>query len=103
MNVKLIMNWDIKPGHDQDYFEFKVREWIPGIAELGLKPSGAWYTGYSQEECPQILTEVVAKDLTTMQEILETEEWFSLHEKLLEYVDNYEQKIVRIRNGGFQL
>ena len=103
MNVKLIMNWDIKPGRDQDYFEFKVREWIPGITDMGLKPSGAWYTAYSRGECPQILTEVVANDLLTMQEILESEEWQSLHEKLLDYVDNYEQKIVRIRNGGFQL
>jgi hypothetical protein len=103
MNVKLIMNWDIKEGRDQEYFEFKVREWIPGIQDLGLRPSGAWYTSYSREECPQILTEVVAKDLPTMQEILETDEWYSLHEKLLQFVDNYEQKIVRIRNGGFQL
>lgn len=103
MNVKLIMNWDIKPGRDQEYFEFKVREWIPGITELGLKPSGAWYTAYSRGETPQILTEVVAKDLPTMHEILDTEEWYSLYERLLDYVDNYEQKIVRIKNGGFQL
>lgn len=104
MNVKMIMNWDIKPGRDQEYFEFTVREWIPGITDLGLKPSGAWYTAYSREEdAPQILTELVAKDFTTIQEILDTEEWQSLHDKMLEYVDNYEQKIVRIRNGGFQL
>ncbi|MBZ0296356.1 MAG: hypothetical protein K8L99_27595 [Anaerolineae bacterium] len=103
MNVKLIMNWDIKPGRDQEYFEFKVREWIPGITELGLKPSGAWYTAYSRDKTPQILTEVVAKDLPTMQEILDTEDWYNLFERLLDYVDNYEQKIVRIKNGGFQL
>jgi hypothetical protein len=103
MKVKLLMNWDIKPGRDQEYFEFIVREWVPGTTSLGLKPSGAWFTLYSREETPQIMTEVVAKDLDTMRQILGTEDWSDLHDKLLEYVSNYHQKIVRITNGGFQL
>ncbi len=102
MKVKLIMNWDIKPGRDQEYFEFMVREWVPVTTGLGLKPSGAWFTMYSRAQLPQIMTEGVAKDLPTMREILISDDWQRLHSGLLEYVSNYEQKIVRV-TGGFQL
>ena len=103
MKVKLLMNWDIKPGRDQEYFEFIVREWVPGTTALGLKPSGAWFTMYSRDVRPQSMTEVVAKDLDTIRSILDTEDWRDLHDKLLEYVVNYHQKVVRITSGGFQL
>ena len=102
MSVKLLMNWDIKPGRDQEYFEFVVREWVPGITKLGLQPTGAWYTVYSRTETPQIMTEGIAKDLDTMRGILDSGEWQTLQTKLLEYVNNYKQKIVRT-TGGFQI
>lgn len=103
MSVKLLMNWDIKPGRDQEYFEFVVREWVPGITKLGLQATGAWYTVYSRtKEAPQIMTEGIAKDIETMRGILNSEEWQALYDKLLEYVANYQQKIVHT-TGGFQL
>lgn len=100
--VKLLMQWDIKPEREQEYFEFIVREWVPGINTLGIEPTGAWYTAYSASQQSQILTEAVIEDLATARRILKTDEWQSLHEKLLEYVYNYGQKIVRI-TGTFQL
>jgi len=102
MTVKLLMNWDIKADRDQEYFEFVVREWVPGITKLGLKPTGAWFTIYSQQQAPQIMTEGIADDLPAMRRILASAEWNSLHERLLEYVNNYTQKVVRT-TGGFQL
>jgi len=102
MSVKLLMNWDIKADRDQEYFEFVVREWVPGITRLGLKPTGAWFTIYSRSTTAQIMTEGIADDLSTMRTILASPEWVSLHEKLLEYVNNYTQKVVRT-TGGFQL
>lgn len=103
MSVKLLMNWDIKQGRDQEYFEFVVREWVPGITRLGLKPTGAWYTVYSRsKDAPQIVTEGIAADLETMRTILGSAEWSTLHDRLTEYVHNYTQKVVHV-NGGFQL
>jgi hypothetical protein len=102
MSVKLLMHWDIKPGRDQDYFEFLIREWGPGITHLGIEPTGAWWTAFSTREMPQIMAEAIAEDLPTMKRILATPEWKQLHTKLLEYVDNYGQKIVRT-TGEFQL
>jgi hypothetical protein len=103
MSVKLLMNWDIKPGRDQEYFEFVVRDWVPTIQKLGLKPTGAWYTIYSRsKDQPQIMTEGIAEDIDEMREILESPEWHTLHERLNEFVSNYTQKIVRA-TGGFQV
>lgn len=101
-NVKLLMHWDIKPGRDQDYFEFMVREWTPGINKLGIEPSGAWYTAYSRDDAPQMMTEAIAEDLPTMKTVLESESWQELHTRLLEYVENYTQKVVYV-TGGFQI
>jgi hypothetical protein len=102
MSVKLLMNWDIKTGRDQEYFEFVVREWVPGITKLGLQATGAWYTMYSRSNAPQIMTEGIAKDVETMRGILASAEWEALYSKLQEYVTNYKQKIVHT-TGGFQL
>ncbi len=103
MSVKLLMNWDIKPGRDQDYFEFVVREWLPGVNKIGIETTWAWYTVYSREgEAPQIMAEAVADNLEKMQTILKSEDWAELHADLLEYVNNYEQKVVRV-TGDFQL
>jgi hypothetical protein len=102
MSVKLIMNWDIKPGRDQDYFEFVVREWGPGITKLGIELSGLWYTAYSTNETPQIMAEAVSENLKTIRGILESAEWQALHDRLLDCVTNYRQKVV-FTSGEFQI
>lgn len=100
MTVKLIMTWDIIPGKEQEYFEFVVREFVPGMQGLGIQPTEAWYTTYGKR--PQIQTGGVVKDLPTMQEVLETNEWVLLRDQLLEYVTNFEWKVVQA-TGGFQM
>ena len=40
MSVKVLMTWDIAPDHDQEYFEFVIGEWIPGIQRLGQPDRG---------------------------------------------------------------
>jgi hypothetical protein len=62
--VKLLMSWDIIPGREQEYFEFVVREFVPGIQRLGIEPTEAWLTTYGKR--PQILTGGVAEDYDRM-------------------------------------
>jgi hypothetical protein len=100
MSAKLLMSWDIKPGVEQEYFEFVVREFVPGMTKLGLQPTEAWYTVYGSS--PQILTGGVADTADVIRKILKTEEWQVLQEKLDSYVDNFERKVVKA-SGGFQL
>ena len=100
MAIKLLMSWDIKPGREQEYFEFVVREWVPGLQRIGLEPTDAWYTMYGNS--PQILAGGTTKNLKDMRKILDSEEWQTLKNQLLTFVDNYEQKVVEAR-GGFQM
>lgn len=100
MTVKLLMTWDIVPGREQEYFEFVVREFVPGMQRLGIQPTEAWYTTYGDR--PQILTGGVTDDLNKMEDALATEEWTALKDSLLEYVTNFELKVVR-SSGGFQM
>jgi len=98
--VKLLMSWDILPGREQDYFEFVVRDFIPGVQKLGLQPSDAWYTYYGDH--PQILAGFTMKELIEMEQVLDSQEWQELNRQLLDYVEDLDFKIVRAR-GGFQL
>ncbi len=100
MAVKLLMSWDIKAGQEQEYFEFVVREFIPGIQKLGIQPTEAWYTLYGSS--PQILTGGTTEDLKAMKQVLQTEEWAALKEKLLSFVQNFDLKVVKA-TGGFQM
>lgn len=100
MAVKLIMTWDILPGREQDYFEFVVRDFIPGLQRLGMEPSDAWFTMYGNQ--PQILTAAQAGSISGLQNILDSSDWQRLTEQLLDYVENFEYKIVQARSG-FQM
>jgi len=100
MALKLLMTWDMVPGREQEYFEFLVREFVPGLQRLGVQPTEAWYTTYG--EGPQMLAGFVAENHEVMQEALETDEWESLKSKLFDYVTNFNSKVVRA-TGGFQL
>jgi hypothetical protein len=51
---------------------------------------------------PQIMVGGTAKNLKTMHQILETEEWLALKSQLLGLVENYDQKVIKAA-GGFQL
>lgn len=94
------MTWDILPGREQEYFEFVVREFVPGMQRLGIQPTEAWYTTYGDR--PQILTGGVTEDLDQMEEALSTDDWEELRQSLMEYVTNFEWKVVKA-SGGFQM
>ena len=100
MAVKLLMNWDILPGREQEYFEFIVRDFIPKLQKLGLEPSDAWLTMYGNQ--PQIATEVQMNSLADLKSILQSTEWQELIASLMEFVANYRHKIVPARTG-FQM
>ena len=97
MSVKLIMTWDIVPDHDQDYFEFVINEFVPGVQRLGLQPAEAWVTVFG--DYPQIQVSILGDDLTALQRILHSEGWGKLQEKLFSLVKNYSFKIIPARNG----
>jgi hypothetical protein len=94
------MTWDILPGREQEYFEFVVRDWIPGIQRMGMEPSDAWFTMYGGQ--PQILAAAQMPTINAVQNILDSNDWKELTTRLLDYVENFEFKIVQARSG-FQM
>jgi hypothetical protein len=99
MPVKLLMSWDISPDREQEYFEFVIGEFIPGMQRLGLEPTEAWATIYG--EYPQIMVAMMAPDLPDAQRILNSVEWGRLREQLFGFVKNFTHKVIPAK-GGFQ-
>ncbi len=100
MTVKLIMTWDITPGREQEYFEFVVREFIPQVQQMGMELKDAWLTMYGNQ--PQIMASAQMSDLPEMQKIMDSTEWQGLINRLMDFVENYQYKIVPARSG-FQM
>ena len=96
-SVKLIMTWDITPEHEQEYFEFVIREFIPGIQRLGWKLTDAWATVYGNQ--PQILVGATLPSLNRARQSLASQEWDALHSKLMDFVQNYAHKVVPARTA----
>lgn len=100
MAIKLLVNWDIKPGQEMRFFQFIIQEFTPSMISMGLKPTEAYYTVYGN--APQVLASGEAGDLEAMERILRGEEWAELKKKLLDYVTNFRQEVVT-STGRFQL
>jgi hypothetical protein len=83
MSFKVIMTWDIIPEKEREYFEFIVREFIPGMQRAGFNLTDAWATVYGKQ--PQIL---IATVLPTMQQINQ------ILEQLMGFVHNFNLKVV---------
>ncbi|MSP12904.1 MAG: hypothetical protein EXR62_08095 [Chloroflexi bacterium] len=98
--VKLLTSWDIKPGKEEEYFEFVVKEMVPTMIKLGMQPTEAWYTQWG--EAPQILAGWVADDRETIERALASDNWEEISQKLFRFVDNFARKIVKA-GGMFQL
>ena len=44
--VKLLLSYNIQPGHENAYRRFVLEEFLPKAQELGLTPTDAWHTAY---------------------------------------------------------
>lgn len=100
MTVKLLMSWDIRAGQEQTYFEFAMQTFAPELMKMGWQPTEAWYTLYG--DGPQIMTAGITESVDEMREILDSAEWEELRNQLLEYVTNFQYKVVPA-TGRFQM
>ena len=97
MSVKVLMTWDIAGERDQEYFEFVIGEFIPGVQKLGLQPAEAWATIYGSY--PQIQVGLLAPDVEQARNVLNSDEWNVLQDRLFNYVKNFSYKVVNARSG----
>ena len=97
MAVKVLMTWDIAAERDQEYFEFIIGEFIPGMQRLGLQPAEAWATIYGSY--PQIQVGLLAADIVEARRIIDSPDWVILQDKLFNFVKNYSYTVVPSRPG----
>lgn len=91
------MTWDIKPGKEQEYYNFIVGEFLPKANKEDFSIVDAWVTVYGNR--PQILVGAFSPDLKTARQILNSQEWASLRSELENFVDNFENKLVKSKRG----
>lgn len=91
------MNWDIIPQREREYFEFVIREFIPGVQRLGFDLGDAWATAYGRQ--PQIMVTALATDLEKAEQIIHSREWHTLIDNLMGFVENYSWKLVNAERG----
>jgi hypothetical protein len=53
-------------------------------------------------ECPQILTGVVSENRAALDSVLSSEDWTKLTNRLMDYVENFNYKVVPAKTG-FQM
>lgn len=97
MPVKVIMTWDIAADREQEYFEFVIGEWVPGVQRLGFQPVDAWATVFGAY--PQIQVGLLADNEPKAREMLHSRDWKTLEDRLLSFVSNFSYKVVQARVG----
>ena len=90
--VKLLLSYDPRPGKREDYFQFFLGEYVPHLEHLGLRMTEAWHTAYGSY--PLRLTGFMAPDRDYLDQVLQSETFIQLEVRLLEFVSNYERRIV---------
>lgn len=100
MKLKLIMTWNILPNHEQEYFDFLVRKFVPNMNRLGFDLSDAWATIYGDR--PQVMVTALLPGEIEAEERMNSDEWNQLIDRLQEFVTDFEEKLVPARNE-FQL
>lgn len=95
--MKLLLSYDVKPEHAQEYYQFVMGRYIPVMQALGVQMKDAWLTGYGS--FPNRLIEFVSRDEETMRALLTNETWTSLNDHLQKYVTDFSYKVVPYREG----
>jgi hypothetical protein len=67
------------------------------VQRLGFQPVEAWVTTYG--DYPQIQIGILAEDLRGVQQILRSDGWGKLRDKLFTLVKNFSYKVFPARNG----
>lgn len=92
MTVKLMHYWTIIPSKADEYAEFIINKFIPGINGLGVKTVAGWSVlvgSYSE-----VIVETVSNDLDQLELALKSTEYRHLKSDLLNYINHYKTKVL---------
>ena len=97
---KLLLRFNISSAVHEEYYQFIVKELVPGMQKLGLYMFRAYHTAYGAHPLRQL--EFLAEDIETVRKALASEDWQDLEGKLKGYVSDYSRKLIIYRDQ-FQL
>jgi hypothetical protein len=92
MTVKLNHYWGIIPTLNEEYNKFIIRKFIPGVNQLGMHTVAVW--SVLAGVCSEIIFETACSDLEHLEKALHTKKYKELKTDLLNYVNNYNTKIL---------
>lgn len=89
----------MRQGHEEDCQRYVVQTLAPGLAQLGLRITDAWYTLWGK--APQILGGGLLENKEDAVQLLRSKEWEELIAGLEPFVENFNVRVVG-SNGRFQ-
>ncbi|MFL7837586.1 MAG: hypothetical protein ACK2T4_11130 [Candidatus Promineifilaceae bacterium] len=98
--IKILLTYDVIQARQQEYYQFVMSRYVPGLQSMGFQMSEAWHTAYG--ESPDRLVGFVCRDEETLNKLLNSDLWPTLNEELEGFVTGLQYKIVPYK-GGFQL
>lgn len=97
--VKVLLSYDMREGQEEECQRYVMQTLAPGLAEMGLRITDAWYTLWGS--APQILGGGLLEDREQAARIMGSDEWKELVGGLDGFVENFQVKVVDA-NGRFQ-
>lgn len=94
---KLILTYDVNAESLQAYYEFVMGKFVPAMQEKGLRLMEAWTKMYG--DVPNRHIVFVSDDLDSIMEVLDDESWDDYFDKLHEFAEDIEYKVVPYREG----
>lgn len=94
---KLILIYDVDDSVVQEYFQFMMSKCLPAMQSKGWEMLEAWTVSYG--DVPNRQIEFVANGREAIDNLLDSDEWEAVYEKLDEYVTEFEYKFVPYREG----
>ncbi|MGD8633076.1 MAG: hypothetical protein PVF85_05850 [Anaerolineales bacterium] len=94
---KLLLTYDPVPERREAYFQYVLGEFVPALEQMGLSLCEAWHTAYGSY--PLRLSGFITIDETDIEEILASEDFIELEERLQEFVVNYNRRVVHYSNS----
>ena len=70
----------------------------PGLVEIGLPPHDVYYTTYGR--VPQIMVVLEIPERTMLQRALESSLWRKMKHELLQYIEDYQERVVKSNDDG---
>lgn len=96
MEAKLLIVYNIKPHREAEYYRYVMSEYLPTLQNMGLYMAEGWHTAYGNYPVRQLGFRADSdKDI---RDILNSSAWQETREKLLKYVQDYEERLVPAKN-----